>query len=675
MALIPNLAYAYKLNLPSELNFWIRENNRSPILRVSALKYPKIFLTENGLEANDDLIFYEYKGYLFQFSIKTGEKTRIFEEPYGYYVILDGKIIPIKTSEKKEIFDQKYNKYNKILDTILLENKSTSLIYFNGNFLQFDKPNYYYVNEDFISLVYDDKTLAIDKNTLEKFKVPIKGNVIGRYNDAIIVKDNNNIIYIVHNNDRQLLGICSSEAYYIGKLGEGHLILCGNELKFYDKESWSYLGRSKTHFGHANSHYAIIPNYENSVILNEDLSVIGKLDRLISAYIIDHTAFILNEDLWLGSLELNNMIEPIEIERENIGYKLCLNNKYFSLNFSKFDLYYEKTDESCYIVEPKYLISKNQAELVAELKSPFHNYEIKLPVLEYKRPIIDIFDKNLIVALDGGKSNLDPTKNAILIAKIKYNIETKRKINIIIEVDRNVIELPIDNGNDRTIDIKVPVSIIDTNNKILRIFIKHNNIKELVREYLIKPEERNKPKNVDPKILTKVIDNECIKEKIISDEYFTWTSKESSICEYNSIVVGKLNDHITLEGKEFIIDSTYREVEIIKENYKRKYLIIGIENPVKINGIMIKENSLIIQFETYYPVEILYGLHVCRGYNIKLCEFPLDPIADKIIFKSYIGNIIVRTEFHILDHIKSYIKEAIINAITVKQQLENIGLL
>lgn len=675
MQKLPYVLSSYKLTLPDNLEYWITKGDKLPILKFNALSYPKIYLDEKDILYDEEEIYYEEKGYLYKFNIKSREKIKISDKPAEGFIFQDEKIIPVNSSVKA--LDVDVIKVHKNLDVLVIEGKKDFLIYFNRTLLNTQKPKEYYLTKDFISLIYNKKTIAIDKNAMEKIEIPLEGAVIGKSLDnKFIIKGKNGIIYLFYNSQFRILGICSYEATYLGELGDGYIIVCGDQVKLYSKESWSYIGKTNRNIGHANGFYGIISLNGKTLILNENLIKLGELKEIYTAYILHNKAYVLSKDIWIGILELNRLEEPFQILNQGYSYKICGkgNQGYVTLIQQHSELYISKSsDENCYSIEPKNIVVNEEKNVSIKLSSPFYLYEVSISI-ELRKPSIELLSKSLLVSLDGGRTNLDNSKNALLTLKISYNIPTDRKINLLISIDNDTIRIPLQKNSD-IIEIEKPLNLYNLDEKILKFSIEHENIIEQLKEYLIKPEEVKKPKYPEKiETFNEIKDLECISKTVYKDKKFSWLALHTSICDYNGIYLGKIGDTVSIDGKTFRINNNYEEIEIARDGYTRHYILIGISDPVKVKDIRIVKDSLHIEFDTRYPIEVQYGFHACRGY-INSCNFPLDPITCDIVFKSYVGNLVVKTELKIEECPSIYLRKAILNANELKKHFENLGLL
>jgi hypothetical protein len=629
------------LDLPRGPHYWFEKREDKIILESDALKNPLISVYPYfSLDKENEWIYYDNK-YIIH---KVDNKLEKFEcndnlckkSENIYYIFLDNKLEKIYKLKNKYLFNNnKYNKLEKRFKFILLIGKRKGILYINGEIKEIETPNSYYITKDYISLVYDGFTEIYDKHfnkTIKNFEAFFLGTTsIGEVyqtpSGRILINDN-------------FAGICNS-SYLIGELKGGIVLKCNDKVKLLRGTNAITISKNiLENSSSAEDKFLLLGSQSATILLDDNLRNVLEMKPLNAAIIFDHKLISLSNNFYLGIINLQLKENIIKIINKINSYKrpIILSINYikfpFNLNFNNNLILINKyiNDENIiYEVEPTEF-KPNKVKIVVD--NDFIQKRVELDI-DSDQPHLLINNAVLKVAKNGRIKGSD--NNSMIELDLELKIPTR--INSEIRVKFENIEKYHEIKNNK-ININIPLKyykIGEENNVIMIELIRLN--KPILRiEYPIKILFIDKP-NKPNKVIETINDRKKIIKKIYNYDVFEWEEIEEYQVDYEDVIITKSGEVVSIDGKEVKVlpgISTY--IFSSYSNISRKYYIIGIDDPIDKVSVELYGRSIKVKLHKKFNTisQIIYGFNTSISDE---AEFNFDPLLDKIIVKSFLGNI------------------------------------
>jgi hypothetical protein len=225
------------------------------------------------------------------------------------------------------------------------------------------------------------------------------------------------------------------------------------------------------------------------------------------------------------------------------------------------------------------------------------------------------------------------------------------------------------------INFELPFYKIDGSEEVVQVRIHRGSKVEEVYEFTVKPKFVEK-KGIRT-VSTYIEDSKKIRvEKIVNGD-FIWEKREEHPDFYNVLVIGKAGEFVNIEGNNVQVTKGRKEIEIRKSNIKRKYIIYGFENPVKVESAEIVGDILCIYLRKNLNNVIVVGMY---GTQITVTDsekltFKLEPTYDTVSLLVNLGGIQWNEEYKLLDLFEKVLFKAVKESLMLKEEIETFGVL
>ena len=621
----------FKLDTPPA-TYWLESSNGNIILKSDMIRQPFVQLFPELKIENKEWI-YQRGNSLIEY--KSGDTTlkKVEEFPGDvYYVYIDDKIEYIKKIKDSYIFqDNVYTNLIKYLDKLILYNNKDFLLIYRGKILNFEKPKSINVSKNNISLVYDGMTKVID-NDLNVDKYSFEGYVLGKASKGLIVKSLSNKILLNGN----VIGYCQDLTAFLGEISNNIIILCGPIPKIYRENGWMQLNISSVEYrSFINSNFMILGNHDKTLIFDNQINLIYTLNP--SVVIADSKKlYAFSDSHYFGvinTLEIKDIIKILRHKNTSeFPIKLAF-NKFYDISYDKSFLTIDKKEKDNNVImylEPKKF---EDGEVKIFLQNPFY-HETYSTYVESEKPLVN-FNGKILHANKGKVINTD--FNALLEGYLDYKIPSRFKNKLRLSIGKNNIYYDISSKNGQ-IYVSEPIDLTNfEDNIILSIYIEREDLSILLKEFLL-PIVRVEP-NSDITRIAYNYDN--IRKVILREENgkFVWDRVFLYPNFAKGILVAPAHSSLYINNSRYYLKKGINEICTKIDSNKRCFTVIGIDNPIEKLLYKVESNYLIITpiIKYYSPIEVYYGLHVYRGFPVKII-FPIDPAYNTVVIRVYIGN-------------------------------------
>lgn len=667
--MIPKIIQAYEQRLPSDLNYWFLNIDGEIKLFSDAIKSPEIYVNNSEIKIKGEWI-YKRGNYVIR---KEEEKEEVIYSNVDAvdFVYIDGEIRPVEKKGKNIIFNkEKYLAFHRRFSFSVFENKDKVRIFSNGKEIELDKPISYRITPSYVNLVYDDYSIVVDINGNRLiYKKPdfylgksSKGRVFQTSAGKIVIED-------------ELLGICSSEAYYLGETPIGVVIVCGNKIKYFYRGAWSYLSNTSNLVANYANYNFVITTDAWTTVYDGMLKKIFDLNNIIAVIADRKYIYTITSSRKIYLIEPSEDYFPLEIAQDPYGIIITIDKSlYNSLKLGKGLIKVSEDEENGKVkirVEPTKLAvtTKSQIEVNVELFT--YKKEIVIPPLE---PEIILSEGYILLAKNGRVKNTNEYYNAILKAKLKYKIPSKLASAVELKILGREYTFLVENSEGEIL-IELPLVKLDSNEEILFLSIERNGITETLKEYVIKVKEVEEKKSYKA---VEQIEN-ATRRKIVKseDEYFEWTKVEEYPDIYDNVIIAKEGDLITIEGQKTEVKAGVQKIMIQRDNYMREYIVYGMPNPIRGVKAFIQGNKLHVNIDLAYklPITVIYGTQIATNTRGDFV-FDLDPVYSTVIVKAYYSeNIRWEFKYELNELLKNALIEAEKTSMIIREQLSIYGIL
>lgn len=670
--MIPQIVSQFSINLPNDLNYWFYTNGETIRLSSNAIVTPEISLSENGINI---------KGYWVikrNFSVihidEDNNEKIVYSDPQALdFVLLGEEVYPILRKNKYIIFNnEKYIDYKHKYSFYVLENKNKIEVIVNGKLIDLEKPIKYRIYPSFISIVYEDHSVLIDnsgkKERMNKPAFYLGKTSLGDIYQSVAGK-------IISEQEYDLLGICTSEAYLIGESSSGIIIACGEKVKNYYKGGWSYISNiSNITASFVNYNFVIITDLQTSVYTGE-LKKLFDLQNVKSIIANRKYLFVLSNSHKLYLIEPieKDLIEVINSNNTLSSPAIIKVSDMWDIKLGKELIEIEKKSESNYrllYVEPYRL---TQVTSTITLENELFKYSKNLEVISENLDI-SLVNAELIKAVNGRIKGSPEFYNSILRLNIKYKIPSRTEKYIKIKVHEKEYKFNIKDTQGEMF-ISIPLVKFDNNEELVVLQVERKGYIETTKEFLIPIKIVKENKNYHRE---EIIENTV--RKVIeksSDSLFEWIKIFEFPLDYENVIIAKARDKVIIEGKEIEVREGKQIIEISKTGYKRIYIVYGIPNPIRNISAKILNNKLYINVDTALriPITVIYGTQI-QTSNGGEYIFELDPAYSSLNIKIYYSNDIKwETKYELQDLFRKSIIYSLVSAVKLKEELATFGLL
>ncbi|WP_221288010.1 protein UpsX [Stygiolobus caldivivus] len=587
----------------------------------------------------------------------------------------DGKFLPVYKGLRGILVNgKKYSDYSTKYGFKVLVNSGITLITPEGKVIEKDKPNYYRIFSDYISLVYDNYSLVVDRRgNVKKYNKPaiyLATTSLGDLYQTI------NGRIIVDSLDYDLLGVCSSDVYYLGESYNGIFISCEGKVKYFYKGGWSYLGQIELnpHSSDVGQNIIALTNSYTQVY-SYNLKKIFSLKNIQLLKIIGNKIVALSRGNKIFIISPHEEEGLISVSRAEIGYKL------FISGYLKGEVHIGsrlvetgrkvENDNLIISIEPSKL-DGNYVEDIIKIINEVYEYVYPVRV-ESEKASIDVKNIRLKMAEGNGRYVYDKESNAVLEGYLNYRIKSNLYKAIVLKARNKEVKYEIA-GTDGELRFTLPFYKPDILEETIQIYVQRGSRTEDTYELTVKPDILNKKGIMSSSTI--IEDSKRIKVRKIINKEFVWEEREEYPEVYDNLVVGKVGDYVNVEGNTIQVVKGAREVEIKRDNIRRKYVVYGIDNPVNIESIKIVGEDLYVllrkDFENI-PVSGIYGTQMDTTTGNEL-RFKLDPVYDEVIVITTLGGLKWKNTYKLENVLNNAIKIASCAATKLKEELETFGI-
>ena len=589
------------------------------------------------------------------------------------FLYIDNNIYPIERKGKNVIFNgEKYSAYYRKFGFSVLENKNKIQIFASNKEIELEKPTNYRINPLYVNLVYENDSVIIDING-NKFSYNRPDYYLGTSSKGKIFQTLSG--KIVTEGEYDLLGVCTSDAYYLGEASIGLILLCNNKLKYYYNGGWAYLSNTSNLLANYVNHNYIITTDTQTNVYDGNLKKLFDLNNVLSSIADRKYVYLISNSRKIYMIEPSNDYFPIEVSRDSQGVIITIDKRaYNSVKFGKGLIkIYESNDGEKYIarVEPSRLSVTTQSKI--EVSNELFTYyeDVIIPPIESELSLIEGY---ILMTRNGRVKGVNEHYNAILKARVKYKIPSK--LGSVIKLKILGKEYPFTiTSSEGELSINIPIVKFNSNEEVLFLSLERNGFIETSKEYMIKVKEIKESTNYR---IIKQIEN--VSRKVITkseDEYFEWVKVEEYQDIYDNVIIAKERSIINIEGERFEVKTGFQKISIQRDKYTREYIVYGLPSPIKNIETVLRNNKLFINVDLAYklPITVIYGTQIKTGSSGEFV-FELDPAYSTIILKAYYSNNI-KWEFNykINELIKSALMEAEKLSINIKEKLNDYGIL
>jgi len=672
--MIPVIDYASKITIPNVSEVWLEATGNSVKLFSNAIKTPDITIYPNISLLNDQWIYVNHNKVL---ELSDGKESVLLEldKSVSGVVYIDGELVQVKKglfgilfqNEKYLSFERKYN------FSVLLNSKEIKIItpYYN-KIIELEKPKYYRIYRNFMDLVYDNevKVIYADGN-VKKFSK--EGFYIGTSSLGNLFQTPSGRI-ISDSSQYDVLGICSSEAEFLGESFGGILILCENRAKIFYKGGWSYIGLVSNPFATvANGEFIIITD-SISHIFHYTLKKLFDLKNTRSLSILGRNLVILTNSGKVYYVSIGDESEYYKIKKFE-GYSII----YLSEKISGEIVLGRK------LVEVKRWFDNGKLAIKIEPFNLSDSYKDKIVVTN------EIFDYNFDVEVSGGNINLelssgvvkvlrngmykgDKNSNAVLELHLNYKFPTELEKKVKVRVGNKELEQEV--GKEGSLSLKLPYYKNNNNEEenVIVELIRGAKI-ELKKEFIVRVLEVKIDSN-NYREVQGIEDYKEYKMKVYSNGEFESYELFEKPSFYDNLIMSKVGETVNVDGIKINVKEGLNSVIVKKENEKRTYYIYGVSEPLRGVKVYLKGDELVIHLDKAYPqfpLTIVYGTNYITTLSDTVI-FKADPAYSFIHVLAKIGEL--RWEYNYkIDLLLPVIRNASMIGSKVKELFESFGVL
>ena len=663
----PKIIFLQKL-LPSVNYYFVEEQGKIRILS-DAIKTPEIFIEDQSVKVKGEWVY--KRDQLAIIRKDEGKEEIAFSNPEAIdFVYINNEIYSVEQKGKSILFNgEKYSSFIHKYSFSVLENKDKIKVFVDGKELELDKPLNYRINPPYLNLVYENQSMVVDfhgnKTTLSK-----PGFYLGKSSKGEIYQTLTGKIVV--GKEEELLGLCSSESYFLGEASLGIVLVCENKVKYYYRGAWGYLsGLSSLTSSYANFNFVVVTDFD-TIVYDGEFHKLFNLKNVHSVFADRKYVYVISQPRKLYIIEPLENYMPFDMKYEGYGITITMDKplyETFSIGQGLIKVSEaEEGDKVTVRVEASHLSvgAQSKVEISNELTS--YPVEVKIPPAK-----VDInLKESMFLVSDGRVKNMSSFYNAILLGKVKYKINSKLGSTIKVKVLNKEFSYNVSSEGELTLEI--PVVKYDANEETVSLSIIRNGYIELTKEYVAKAKEVKNPKKY--KTYEEIYNASRRKITKSENNYFEWVTMEEYPEPYNNTVIAKADEIINIDGKSIEVKSGVQKVVIQRENYLREYTVYGIENPVKGIEAYIEGNKLNLKLDLSYkiPITVIYGTQI--ETNTKgVFQFSLDPFYTTITIKAlYSDKITWENGYSLSELMKSAYKKAIENSEKLKEYLSNLGI-
>lgn len=670
--MVPKLLKISDLKLPTHLNYWFSNEGNKIRLWSDSIKNPVIYLGDK-ISVEGEWIY--KKGSSVIRSINGKEETLSYDENAMDYVIIGNEIYPILRKGKNILFEKE--KYNALVHKYafkILENKNKIVVFFEGNKLEFDKPIAYRINPTYINLVYNGSSLIIDiygnRRVLNRSEFYLGTSSKGDLFQTIAGK-------IVTESEFDLLGVCTSEAYFLGELSTGLVIVCGNKIKHYYKGGWAFLSNTNSLTSNYVTYNYLVVTDLHTTVYNGEMKKMFNLNNVHAVAADRKNLFIISDSKKIYVVEPSNDYDPIGVSYLKGGNTIILNvdkNALGSVRLGKGLIKVSETESDRSLIiqlEPTRLLSSGRYTIEVENELYTYSKEISFSLVE---PELSLVKGVIIVTKTGRIKGYEDYYNAIAKLNVRFKVLSKLGATIKVRIMSKEYSFAL-KDQEGELSLNIPIVKFDLNEETVLLTLERNGFVEVMKEYVIKVESVKE----NTIYTTEEVTEDAVKRIInkAENDVFKWERVSEFPDPYDNVIIAKAGDKINVEQHEFYVRQGVQEVVVVKEGYRRKYVVYGIQSPIKSVKSEIRGDNILIKVELHnrIPITVIYGTQIKTSTD-GLFEFKVDPTYSEIIVKAFYSNEIKWEHIYAL---KDLFRVSLTNARkiseTIARELSNYGII
>ena len=661
----PKITPLLKL-LPS-VNYWFVEEDSKIKVMSDAIRQPEIAI--DGQVSTKGEWMYK-KGYSVIRKDEEKEET-LFTNQNAVDFVYVGEIKAIEQQGKNFIYDgEKYQNFTHKYAFFLLESKDKLKIIANNKEIDIEKPIAYRINQTFLNLVYETQSVVIDyrgnKATINKPAFYLgkssRGDIFHTIDGKIIV-----------GREEELLGICSSEAHYLGEASIGIVIECDNKVKYYFKGGWSLVsGLSSLTASFANYNFVIVTDSE-SAVYDGEFHKLFDLKNVHSVFATRKYIYVISTPRKLYVVEPVENYTPFEMKYDALGVLITMDKKlYETFSLGQGLTKVSEADEGdkvSVVVEASHLSAGVQSRV--EVSNELYSYQV--PVVLPPRAVDIKLKDSMILVSDGRVKGKDSFYNSMFLGWIEYKLNSRLKSVVKVKIKDKEFFYTI-TSPEGELFLEIPLVKYTSDEETVAISVIRNGYIETAKEYLSKAKSVKRPNEVKKYEEIYNASRRLIEKS--EDDYFEWVKMQEYPAPYSNTVIARAGDIIEIDGEKIRVEEGEHTVAVKRENYYREYVVYGVKDPVEGIEATISGNKLVVKLSLSYkiPVTIVYGTQIETSLN-GVFQFSLDPFYSTLkVIANYSDKLSWEKEYSIEELKGKAIKKAIENSEKLKDYLSLHGI-
>ena len=662
----PRITPLIKL-LPS-VSYWFVEEGSKIKVVSDALKSPEIVI-DSKISAKGEWIYKRGPSVVRRDEDK--EEVVLTDQDAVGFVLVGNEIRAVKQIGKTVLYaGEKFEKYSHKYAFSLFEGKDKVKVVVSGKEIELEKPIAYRINPSYLNLVYEGQSIIIDLHG-NKTAVNKQAFYLGRSSRGDIFQTLDGKIVV--GREEELLGICSSEAHYLGEASVGIVIECDNKVKYFFSSGWSLVsGLSSLTASFANYNFVIITDNDTAVYDGEFRKLFS-LKNIHAVYATRKYIYAVSTPKRLYIVEPLEGYVPFDVKRDNYSVIITMEKQLYETFAIGQGLVkageVDEGDKVAVLIEASRLSAGAKSKVMASVE--IYDYEIPVDIPPASADI-KLKDAVILVS-DGRVKGQKSFYNSVLLAFVEYKLNSRLKSLLKVKVANKEFFYTVSSPEGELI-VEIPLVKYSLNEEAVTFSIIRNGYTEVAKEYLTKARAVKRPGEVKKyeeiyNAVRRVIEKS-------EDDYFEWVKMEEYPAPYNPVVIARAGDVIEVDGERVQVKEGKHAVAVKRENYYREYEIYGVPNPVKGIEAEIEGNKLVVKLSLAYkvPVTAVYGTQVKTSTN-GLLSFDLDPFYKTIkVTASLSPSISWEVEYSMEELFSKALRKAVENSEKLKDYLSLHGI-
>ena len=662
----PRIITLMKL-LPS-VNYWFVEEGSKIRVMSDAIRQPEIVI-DGKVSVKGEWIY--KKGYSVIRKNEEGEEEALFSNQNAVDFVYVDEIKAVEQIGKTFVYNgEKFEKYTRKYAFSVLENKDKIKVIVNRKEIDVEKPLAYRINPTFLDLVYEDHSVVIDYQG---------GKTAESRNFFYLGKSSRGDIFqtldgkIIVGREEELLGICSSEAHYLGEASVGIVIECDNKVKYYFRDGWSLVsGLSSLTASFANYNFVIITDFD-STVYDGEFKKLFSLKNVHAVFATRKYIYVVSMPKKLYIVEPLENYMPFEMKQDNYGIVITMDKAmYETFSLGQGLVKVSEADEGDRVsvaVEAGHLSAGAQSKV--EVSNELYSYQVPV-VLPPRSADIKLKDAVILVS-DGRVKGKDSFYNSMLIAFLEYKLNSRLKSVVKVRVMDKEFFYTVSQPEGELI-LEIPLVKYDLREEQVAFSVIRNGYIETAKEYLSRARSVRRPSKVEKYEEIYNASRRLIEKS--EDDYFEWVKMEEYPAPYNPAVIARAGDVVDVDGEKVKVEEGKHVVAVKRKNYYREYEVYGVPNPVKGVEAEITGNKLVVKLSLAYkvPVTAVYGTQTATSTNGVL-SFDLDPFYKTIkVTANYSRELSWEMEYSVEELMDKALKKAVENVEKLRDYLSLHGI-